>query len=421
MNETDLLLRFGVAMFIGILIGMQREIAFDEPDRELPTGVRTFALLGLLGCTAAMIGERFGSPWVFVGIIAIPGIFLAVNYYAGTAYGKTGLTTEVAAVLTMLVGALSYWNFLMLAVILGVVTTALLTLKFEMHRFAQKVTREDVFSTLKFAVITAIVLPVLPNEAYGPAGLKIFNPFKIWLLVVFISGISFAGYLLMKFVEAKRGIGITGLLGGLASSTAATLSFTQRSRDKDNFGPTFALAIILAWTVMFARLIVEVAVVNRQLIRLIWLPILAPIVVGLIYSYFLYRQQKNLENEHEFVFANPFELKPAIKFGLIFTLVLLISKLAQIVGGEQGIYISSIITGLADVDAIALSVAELSLETETVSATTAARAIIFAAVSNTFAKGGIVLLGGSPGVRRAILPGLLAMMAASLLVLMVVM
>ena len=300
MSETNLFLRFGVAMFIGILIGMQREIAFDEPNRELPTGVRTFALLGLLGCAAAMIGEQLGEAWVFVGILAIPGLFLAVNYFADIEYGKTGLTTEVSAVLTMLIGALAYWNFLTLAVALGVVTTALLTLKFEMHRFAQKVTRQDVYSTLKFAVITAIVLPVLPNEAYGPGMLKIFNPFKIWLLVVFISGISFAGYVLMKFVGARRGIGLTGFLGGLASSTAVTLSFAHRSRDEENLGPTFALAIILAWTVMFARVIIEVAAVNSQLIRLIWLPIVAPIVVGFLYCFYLYRKQKSAEKGHEF-------------------------------------------------------------------------------------------------------------------------
>lgn len=420
MSETNLFLRFGVAMFIGILIGMQREIAFDEPNRELPTGVRTFALLGLLGCAAAMIGEQLGEAWVFVGILAIPGLFLAVNYFTDIEYGKTGLTTEVSAVLTMLIGALAYWNFLTLAVALGVVTTALLTLKFEMHRFAQKVTRQDVYSTLKFAVITAIVLPVLPNEAYGPGMLKIFNPFKIWLLVVFISGISFAGYVLMKFVGARRGIGLTGFLGGLASSTAVTLSFAHRSRDEENLGPTFALAIILAWTVMFARVIIEVAAVNSQLIRLIWLPIVAPIVVGFLYCFYLYRKQKSAEKGHEFAFANPFELRPAIKFGLIFTLVLLISKLAQTFGGNHGIYASSFLAGLADVDAIALSMAELSLGAATVDSSTAAHAIIFAAIANTLAKGGIVVLGGAPSVRRAILPGMLAMIASSIVVLMLI-
>lgn len=418
-DETTLFFRFGVALVIGILAGLQREYAFGEPGKELFAGVRTFALMGLIGCTAALATDLLASPWPFVAILLIVGVLLTVSYFVDAWRGAVGLTTEAAALLIVLAGALVYWDHMAVAVALGVVTTVLLSVKLEMQRLVEQITREDIYATLKFAVITAIVLPILPDQVFGPPPFDVLNPYKIWLLVVFISGISFVGYIAIKVVGPHKGIGLTGLLGGLASSTALTLSFTQRSQANQALARPFALAIMMAWTVMFSRVVVEVAAVNVALVPRLWLPLAIPVTVGLGYSLYLYISQPSYEKE-EVSFTNPFELGPAIKFGLLFTAILLISRAAQVFMGTSGIYLSSFVSGLADVDAIALSLAELSRQPGGIDQTLAARAIVLAAVANTLSKGGIVLLGGASLLRRAILPGLLLMLATGVLAILIV-
>lgn len=406
---VSLFFRFGVALVIGILVGLQREYAFDEPEKELFAGVRTFALMGLIGCAGALIADLMGSPWPFVIIMLVLGAFLTVTYFVDAMRGEVGLTTEISAVLTVLAGALAYWNLLSLAVAIGVTMAVLLSIKPEAQRLAQLLTREDVAAALKFAVITAIVLPVLPNQAFGPTPFDVLNPYLIWLMVVLISGISFVGYVLIKVVGARKGIGLIGFLGGLASSTAVTLSFTQRSQAHQELARPFALAITIAWTVMFSRMLLAVAVLNPALVALLWLPVLAAVLVGLFYCLYLYFVQPSEEQGREVAITNPFDLGPAIQFGLLFTVILLLSRAAQVYLGDAGVYLSSVIAGLTDVNAIALSLAELSRDPAVLSYDIASRAIVFAAVANTFAKGGIVLIGGAPALRRAILPGFILM------------
>jgi uncharacterized membrane protein (DUF4010 family) len=413
MEDSSYFLRFGVSLIIGILVGFQRQTVQEDPDYEYAAGVRTFGLVGLLGCSAGLICEILSSPWPLVAAILIIGTFLSINYYIEASSRSTGLTTNTAVILTFLAGTLAFWNHLPLAIALGVITTLILSVKKEMHGFARKVTRADIFASLKFAVITAIVLPILPNKNYGIPPIEIFNPFKIWLLVILISGISLVGYILVKVVGARRGIGITGLMGGLASSTALTLSFTQRSRQADKLSKSLAMAIIIAWTVMFGRVVIEVGVLNIQLARQITIPMAFPVVVGLGYCIFLYRSQRD-KDDSVVKLSNPFELGPAIKFGLIFTVILAVSRLAQVYFGDAGIYFSGFFSGLADADAIALSLADLSRGASRVPADTAARAILISALSNTLAKGGIVIFAGAAPLRRAILPGFLLMLVAGI-------
>lgn len=414
MQETNLFYRFAAALVIGLLIGLQRQYAsYEEPGKKLAAGIRTFSLISLIGCSSAFLSDLINSPLPLISSLIILAIFFAVNYSLDISKGKTGLTTEVAAILTCIIGAMVYYNQIIIAAALGVATTVLLSVKLEMHRFVKHLTRADIYATLKFAVITAIVLPLLPNQNYGPEPFNIFNPFKIWLLVIFISGISFVGYILIKVAGPRKGIGLTGFLGGLASSTAVTLSFTQRSTANISMSPSFALAIIISWTVMFSRVLIEVAALNMMLIRLVWLPIVAAGVIGLLYCIYLFKFRQSAEPEKDLSFSNPFELGPAIQFGLIFIIIMLITKVAQVYLGDAGIYLSSFISGLADVDAIALSMAQLSQKTDGISLQTAARAVIIATIANTVAKGSIVLAIGSSQLRRNILPGFLLMLITS--------
>ena len=420
MEQHTLFFRFGVALFIGVLAGLQREYAFDrvgtqiDHPRRMFAGIRTFALFGLGGCTAAYVTDLFASPWIFAAVFLIFGLIIAVAYYVTASHGDVGLTTEVAALVIFMAGALCFWDELSIAAAIGVVTTLLLSLKLELHSFAERLTREDVLAALKFAVITAIILPVLPNMSLGPPPFDVLNPYNIWLMVVFISGINFLGYVLVKVVGSGRGIGLTGLIGGLASSTATTLSFTQRSHDTPTLGKPLALAIILSWIVMFGRVLVEVAVVNTPLLESLLLPMVGTAVVALIFAAFLFWRQHTSEKGEAVVIKNPFELRPAITFGLLYAVVLFVSRVAEIYFGNVGIYISAIVSGFADVDAITLSMAELSSIGD-LEMNTAARAIVLATMSNTVVKGTIVLTAGAVALRRVFWPGFVAILSVGLL------
>lgn len=413
MEQIDLFYRFGVALAIGFLVGLQREYAHGGPDKEIFAGERTLALMGLVGCTAAMAADVLASPWPFVAILALMGALVTVSYFVTAWHGSVGLTTEVAVVLTVIAGALCYWNYLGLAVALAVVTTVLLSLKMEMDTFVRRITREDVYATLKFAVITAIVLPVLPNQSFGPPPWDVLNPYKIWLMVVLISAISFLGYVLVKVVGSKQGIGLTGLLGGMVSSTAVTLSFSERSQKEIELAKPFALAITVAWTVMFSRVVIVVAVLNTDLLKAFWMPMAASAAVGLAYCAYLYLSQHGDDEEGGVDFSNPFELGPAVKFGLIYGVILLISKAAQMYLPAAGIYLASVVAGLTDVDAITLSMAELSSRGG-LELPTAARAVVLAAMSNTVVKGGMVMWRGSSALRKAFFPGFVLMLVVGI-------
>lgn len=408
-TEASLFYRFGVALFIGLLVGLQREYTMDEYSAEgssqMFAGLRTFTLMALLGAAAAMVADLLDSPWAFVGIVFPLGILIAVAYFITAWRGGMGMTTEVAALVTILAGALAYWEQITLAVALAVVTTGLLSLKLELHGFVERLTREDIFAVLKFALITAIILPVLPNESYGPPPFDVLNPYTIWLLVVLISGISFLGYVLMKLLNAREGITLTGLLGGLASSTATTLSFAERSQKASGLSRPFALAIILAWVIMFPRALVEVATLNVELLRVLWLPMALTAAAGLVYALYLYLAAAREDDHEEVELHNPFELSTAVTFGLIFAVVLVVSRAAQIYLGQAGIYLSSLIGGLAGIDAVALSLAGLSRGVAGLELDVAARGVIIAALANTAAKGAIVVVAGTPALRRALLPG----------------
>ncbi len=435
-EHTSLFYRFGVALVIGVLVGLQREYAYvgatqsgggaedeeGEPKKkgrkkkkstELFAGVRTFSLFALVGCAAAMLSDVMGSPWPYVVASLTLGGMIAVAYFMEAKAGETGLTTETAAILTFLTGALSYWEQTKLATALAVVMAVLLSLKPELHRLARNLTREDIYATLKFAVITAIVLPILPNRSYGPPPLDVLNPYNIWLMVVFISGLSFLGYVLIKVVGTEHGITLTGLLGGIASSTAVTVSFSRRSKEVPQLARPFALAIIIAWTVMFVRVFVIVETLSPIVFRLLWLPMSVTMLSGLGYGLYLYLAQ-HTDKREDLPFPNPFELGMAIRFGLIYAIILLISKTAQLYLGDAGIYLSSLLSGLANMNAATLTMIKLAESSGGINTEVAARAILLASLSNMASKGFIALSSGSSALRRALAPGMVIMLVTGI-------
>lgn len=411
MTLRDYFYRFGLALGIGLLIGVQREAAYDEPEGKLFAGARTFALMSLAGFVLALAAEKTGSALPFLGGLLVLGALLGLAYWADSQIGKPGMTTEVSAVVAYGTGGLCYWGLIPLSAALGVTVTALLSFKHEFRSLTHAITREDIYAAVKFAVVAVIVLPLLPNQAYGPPPFKVLNPHNIWLMVVFISGISFVGYLLIKFVGARKGIGLTGLLGGLASSTAVTINFSRRSDESAELSRPFALAIILAWVVSFLRVLVIVFTLAQDLVEFLLLPLGAGVAVGVAYSAYLYFGHRS-DDKESVEFSNPFELGPALRFGALYGVILLVSRAAQVYFGNLGTYVSSFFSGLATVDAITLSMVDLTQQG--ISLRVGANAIVIAAASNTIFKGGFALTTGSDRLRRYLWPGLALMLVTSL-------
>lgn len=413
MDTTAAIARFGLAFVIGILVGLQREYSQQQADREMFAGARTLALIAITGCAAALIADLAGMSWVFIAAFVSVSGLIAISYFVTATRGDIGLTSEMAAILVFLIGALCYWGKLEIAAALGVGTAVLLSLKVGVRTLVGRLTKQDVLATLKFAVITAIILPLLPNRTYGPAPLDVLNPQNIWLMVVFISAISFIGYVLIKLVGSRRGVGLTGLLGGLVSSTAVTLSFTQQSRSQDRLAKPFALAITVAWTMMFARVLVETAVLNIELLAVLWLPMAGAGTMGLLYCGYLLILAGRSASGEEVVLKAPFELAPALRFAVAYAAILIISRGAQMLLGDAGVYASAALSGIADVDAITLSMARMA-GAGTVEIGTASKAVVLAAMVNTTVKGGIVLALGAAALKKSILPALGLILAAGL-------
>jgi uncharacterized membrane protein (DUF4010 family) len=409
---TDLTLqlwqKFALAALLGLLVGLEREHTQQENDTSHFAGIRTFPLIALLGCTAALLSDS-DQTWLFaVGFGGMAALVLVV-YALSALRGDLGVTTEVVALLVYLFGGLIYWDHVWLAVALGVVTTVLLALRPFLHGLVARIEREDIYATLKFIVVSAVVLPLLPDRAYGP--LEVLNPFRLWLMVVFVSAVSFSGYLAIKLLGPRRGIGITGLLGGLVSSTAVTLGFSQRSRDTTPLARHFALGIVVACSTMYPIIVLQVLAFNPTLAGEVWLPMSLLAGLGFGGSLLLWRAARSREEETT-SFANPFRLWPAIQFGLLFGVVLLATKAAQNSLGDTGVYAASFLAGLTGLDAITLSLAQLA--GGEVSYQVATKALLLAGTANTIVKGGLTLALGAPPLRRFVLPVLGVLTLASL-------
>jgi uncharacterized membrane protein (DUF4010 family) len=401
MFELNTAWEFGSALGFGVLIGLERQRTLGETESF--AGVRTFSLVALFGAVSVYASELSGLPWlvalVFLSILAV----VITAYQATTRNGEIGATTEVSVLITFFVGCICAWGEVGIAGAITVIAMLLLSLKGWLHNLARRIETSDVEATLKFAIITLIVLPLVPNTNFGPEGMEVINPYKTWLMVVLIAGLNFIGYILVKVLGREHGFGITGLLGGLVSSTAVTLGFSQRSRTEPKLTPVLALAILLAWTVMYVRVVVEVGVVNFSLARNLALGMLLMGAVSLAICLILWRRGRSSKTAEVELGNNPFELGGAIKFGGLFAVVIFVASAAQTYFGDTGLYVAGALAGLTDVDAIALSMANLAQQ-DAANTGAAARTIVIAVISNTMVKCGMAIWLGAPGMRRTMIP-----------------
>ena len=398
-----------MALLMGLLIGLERQHS-QRGDEPLFAGVRTFPIIVLSGYLSGLLTQA-GFIWVLP--VALAGTCaIVVTAYASKVGGPhKGATTEFVAVLAFILGALTALGFLIPAATFAVVTALLLSTKAPLHQLAERIREEELYAILKFGIVSVIVLPLLPNRPYGP--FQVLNPRLIWWMVVLISGVSMIGYVLMRLLGARQGVAVTGVLGGIASSTAVTVGLSQKAHDaEDLLAKYFALGIVIASTIMFLRMLLLTLVIEPHLAHTLILPMALPVAIGAGVGIFLWRQ-KGGQQEDALQVKNPMELGNAIKFGLIFAVVLFISRAAYYYLGSSGIYAAGALAGLADVDAFTISAAGLARQ-GVLARSTAGGSILLAGAMNTLVKGGIAAFLGGRALRRVILPVFVAMALAAI-------
>jgi len=417
--ELDLRLvwNFATALLIGALIGIERERHKQRHDPPEIAGLRTFVLFALLGGLCGWLTMKLESPWILAAglLAATAAVFVGYVLAARANPGSLGQTTEIAAIATFLLGAVAALGQRELAVGLGVTVAAVLAYKDPLHGFVDKLGSDDVYAVLRLLIATFIILPLLPDEPLDPY--EALNPQSLWLLVLLISGLSLVGYVLTRLLGAHRGIPLTGLTGGLVSSTAVTLTFARQSRDPQYEPATRAIAsgILLAWTVSFLRVIVEVLVVNRSLLLPLLPAIAAMTVVSAGFGWYLLRGTGDGQEAHAIELRNPFSLTSAMKFAALFAVVLLVVKIMQAHAPETGMYVVAALAGTTDVDAITLSMAQYA---RTGNPQVAAHSITIAVLSNTIVKASMVVALGSGALRRSILLATGAILAVGIAAIM---
>lgn len=418
MIEYEPFASLGLAAAAGLLIGLERERSAPEGGGDtFLGGARTHPLFALVGGVGTLAARELGPAALLVPLAALVAL-LVVNYHGDVQRDRgRGITSEAAFLLSFLLGALACTRGVVepttrrIFVVAGVavVATFLLSAKPTTHRLAHTLSREDVASTLKFLVVAVVVLPLLPDRTFGP--LEVLNPYDVGRLMVLISALSFVGYAGIRLLGPQRGLGLTGVVGGLVSSTAVTLSMAGRARERGELVLPAALAVVLASTIMFIRMYAIVAVVNPSLAPLVILPMTAATLAGLLASLWLGLRARRLgAGGGPVSFKNPFELGQALKFALLFAVVLVGSKAAAIHLGAAGTYAAGLLAGTTDVDAITLSMARLAggEVTPQVAATT----IFLGAAANTLVKAGMAtVIGGWTFGQRVTWP-LLAMLLA---------
>jgi uncharacterized membrane protein (DUF4010 family) len=426
MLDFNVFYRLAAAIGIGLIIGLQREHTYyDQSDRH-PAGVRTFTLVGLAGAMAALLSDQMGGLAPFISGFVVVGMLLMamhISFAIGRRRnlevssgerlpGGDGITTSVAVVIVYLLGGICWYGRLLESCVIVVVILWVLSAKEQLHTFAQKLSKEDILATVKFAVISALILPFLPNNSYGPPGLEVLNPHTIWLFVVFISGIGFVGYVLIKLVGPGKGIWLTGLLGGLASSTALTLNLAGRSRDNVDYASDFTLGIVLSWAVMYVRLYLICIFLSGALARPLMAPLLLPVVPALGYALYLKVKDFRDHRQKSADFTNPFKLLPAIKFGIVFTCVMFVANAARVYLGSGALLACSFLGGAAEMDAVAFSVIDMNLKSG-LAVRELVLALLFASLANTLTKGIMVCVLGAKSMRRPILPAVVLICAVT--------
>ena len=372
-------LRFLVALALGFLIGLERESTKQEHRFLFLGGVRTFPIVSLFG---------FGSAWLYqlgatfilpTGLLTI-GALTVVAYAAKVKAGRYGATSEISLIVTFVVGALALLVDVWVSMAVGVVMTLLLSEKAELETYVERLDRVGFLATLKFLLVTVIILPVLPDHEYTQFRL---NPSQIWRIVILVSTVGYVGYLLSKRFGKKAGMWMSGLLGGIVSSTAVSIS-AGRIAQKDPTRSTPALqATLIAGSMMYLRILVLIAILTPGLVALVWWKLCVLAIVGAVLSVFVGPSQSQGDTVDKPELQNPFEIRPAMLFAILFVALSVFTMFVKQRLGDTGTFGLALVVGVADVDPFILSL----LREADMAPAVISTAIILAAMSNTIAKG----------------------------------
>jgi uncharacterized membrane protein (DUF4010 family) len=403
--DTRQLVNLLAALLIGALVGIEREKNKAASGNVGIGGVRTFILFSLTGAFSALVAQSLGSPLVLAAAIAGVVALTCAGYViqARSKPEAVGLTTETAALTVCLLGAACTAGYPELALAGGIGVSAVLAYKQSLHGLVAKLGPDDISAGVKLLAASFIVLPLLPKQPIDPWGALV--PHSLWLLVILIAALSLVGYVATRALGAERGTAITGLSGGLVSSTAVTLTFAKRSREEHGAtDDALAAGTFLAWGVSFARVIVLAAIIHAPLALQMLAPFGAMALVTVAIALLLLRRSQAAAagTAAPVSLRNPFSLVSAIQFGLLFAGVLLVMTIAQQRFPSGGTYVVAALAGTSDVDAITLSMATLARSGQA-SLGTAALSILIAVLSNTVVKCGISAGLGGPRLRRSAL------------------
>ncbi|SDN29905.1 MgtC/SapB family protein [Pseudomonas jinjuensis] len=416
-DTLDILLDLTTALAIGLLVGAERGWRVrDEADSRQIAGIRTYALVGLLGGFASLLAAHLGVA-VWVGML-IAVALLAVAGYVGDLqrYGDQGMTSEVAMLATFLLGSLAVADDRLLAAGGGIVVALLLSLKETLRTALKHLDASELSAILKLLFISVVLLPALPNQGYGPW--QVFNPYATWWMVVLIAGLGFVAYLAIRIVGTHKGLLITALCGSMVSSTAMTITLSHLHPRRE-LHSLLACGLLTTSAMMFPRVLLEIGVLNPSLLGSLLPPLGVASLVYIGGALFYWRRagQSSDGATAEPPLKNPFELMPALRFAALLALILFLVEAARNYLGDVGVYLVSLISGLADVDAITLSLAR-SARID-LAPVVASQGIALAVLSNSLVKGLLIVFIGGRQLACKTLPvivaGLLAGAATMLL------
>lgn len=399
----ELFLQLAVSLAIGLLIGLERGWQEREaPEGSRIAGLRTFGLIGFLGGLWAVLAQRFGALVLGLAFAVLAALMMLAHREDVRRNRDIGITTVVATLVTFTLGALAMLGQVTVAAAGAVITTALLSLKPVLHRWLRRLEQRDLTAVIKLLLISVVVLPALPDVGYGPW--EALNPHRIWWMVILIAALSFAGYMAIKWMGDRRGLLLTGLFGGMMSSTLVTLNFARLARDGHLAGP-LAAGIVLAAAVMFPRMLAEVAVVNAALLPALAVPLVLMTAAATAGAWWLGRRQTGAgaPGDPALPVGNPMELLPALKFAALLVAVMLLARGMHEWLGHGGLYAASAVAGLSDVDAITLSLAQMA-RGGAVGEHAAVRAMVVAALVNTAFKGMLATAIAGRALARRVLP-----------------
>lgn len=409
MPDAELFQRLAVALGIGLIIGLERgwkQRAAEEGQRV--AGIRTFALIGLLGGVWGALGAVLGDLILGFAFLALAALLILARLPRVRAERDYGITTDVAALLTFTLGAFAARGDMTLAAAAGVVAVALLEVKERLHRLVTRIQDDELVAFIRLLLISVVVLPLLPDEGYGPGA--VLNPYALWWMVVLVAAISFSGYMAVKVAGARLGLIMTGVLGGLASSTAVTVSFARAARGRASGLDVLASGIAAATGTMFVRLIIFLGVVSPLLAERLLVPFALVALGAYGAALLLARGAKDAVSAPAPVLERPLELLAALLFGVLLAAVTLLVHFVRAYAGEGGLYGLAALSALVDVDAISLSLGRAAAR-EAVTLSAAAAAVLVATFVNTAWKVGLAAILGTPRfalkVAYAVLPALI--------------